>query len=464
MNIKKTISKFKIIWITPLIAGGIIGLVISKPKQSQSSQMVSPVANEEKSAKSITSDGGRTDSSEVIQNGNSNQPLDTYLLSAQSLLTKAIALSHQGTTCEVEKSVEVTPRTVAERTPPRCDEQLTVRERNKRIVELINQAIDTNNQAIANFPSSAAAYAQQAKTYQTISKYMPEAEPAAVAYWQQAIKIDSNNPVYYDSLADLYLTRINDNGQGTTSEVAQSDSSDGVGIGHLNLALFYLDKAVETDPTNPNRIKKLAEIQSQAGYINKAKITYQRLLGIISDENQIAKIKTEINSLNKLLAEAASSEVTPPRCPNGLLGRCNEAKSNEPRNPNPETILLPDSPPKLQAHHLAGINTFIAEPKDSSDDGRMDSSEVSKSNAKSGTAVIPAGQRQVEICNNNLGPKTQVYLTPEDNAKNIILFVKSKSAYDPASKHCPNFIAGIASPLDSDLKFKWWLINDQEND
>jgi len=423
MKIKK-LKSIKVIWISPVVLGLLAGLIITKPKQSQSSQMVSPVAREEKTVKSISSDGGQLDSSEVIQGSNLNQPLDTYLLSAQSMLTKAIALSKEANA-----------------------------DNNQRIVELINQAIDTTNQAIANFPSSSAAYAQQAKTYQTISKYMPEAFDAAVAYYQQALKIGANNPTYYDSLADLYLSSTNDVGQGTTSEVAQSDSSDGVGIGHLDLALFYLDKAVEADPTNPNRIKKLAETQSQAGYINKAKITYQRLLGIISDDNQVAKIENEINSLNKLLAEAAADA----KGNEGISSDGGRMDSSEVIRE--KDITLPDSPPKLQAHHLAGVNTFIAEPHKSKITNQNSTLET---NAKSGSAVIPAGKRQVEICNNNLGPDTQVYLVPEGETKNIILFVKSKSAYDPASDHCPNFVAGIAKPLEQDLKFKWWLITESD--
>ena len=179
MKIKK-LKSIKVIWISPVVLGLLAGLIITKPKQSQSSQMVSPVAREEKTVKSISSDGGQLDSSEVIQGSNLNQPLDTYLLSAQSMLTKAIALSKEANA-----------------------------DNNQRIVELINQAINTTNEAIAGFPSSAAAYAQQAKIYQTISEYMPEALDAAIAYYQQAIKIDANNPTYYDSLADLYLTQIN---------------------------------------------------------------------------------------------------------------------------------------------------------------------------------------------------------------------------------------------------------------
>jgi tetratricopeptide (TPR) repeat protein len=443
MKITK-LKSIKIIWAAPVILGLLAGFIITKPRQSQSSQMISPVASKEKTVKSISSDGGRMDSSEVIQGSNSNQPLDTYLLTAQSLLTKAIALSKE-----------------------------TNADNNQRIVELINQAIDTTNEAIANFPSSASAYAQQAKTYQTISEYMPEAFDAAVAYYQQAIKIDANNPTYYDSLADLYLTQINadkiaegetsgkENLRGSAGSSEVGELTDGVGIGHLDLALFYLDKAVEADPTNPNRIKKLAEIQSQAGYINQSKITYQRLLGIISDDNQIAKIENEINSLNKLLAEAAAQGKTSEATRRGS-SQVEELGEIEELADDGTDITLPDSPPKLQAHHLAGTQTYIAEPKDSSDGGRMDSSEVSKSNAKSGSAVIPAGKREIEICNNNLGPDTQVYLTPEGETKNIILFVKSKSAYDPASDHCPNFTAGIARPLEQDLKFKWWIIAESD--
>jgi tetratricopeptide (TPR) repeat protein len=379
-----------LLWSAPVIVGGVFGLVVVKPKQSQSNQTLTPVITPATTQQSVQTSS---------KQGESKQQLDSYLLSAQSLLTKAIALSK-----------ESDPNN------------------NQQIVELINEAIDTTNRAIVNYPTSAQAYAQQAKIYQTIISYMPEAKDAAIAYWQQAIKIDSNNPEYYTKLADIYLN--------------QTDTK------AIQYAIFYLEKAVETDPTNPDRLKKLAKTQSQAGQINQAKTTYQRLLGILSDENQIAKIQSEIDSLNKLLAEAASE------------GTQNNAEQIiNPQN-NAE-IALPDSPPKLQASDLAGINTFIAEPRESEIMNHESISEVSETNAKSGTAVIPAGKKQVEICNDNLGPDTQVYLVPEENNQNTILFVKSKSPYNPETAHCPNFIAGIAKPLDTDLKFRWWIIDEK---
>jgi len=443
----------KLIWITPLIIGLTSGLIITKPKQSQSNNKASPVvensvasAEPKASANSAIQKPETQKTQKAAENTkeNGNQPLDTYLLSAQSLLTKAVALSR-----DTRNNTE------------------TVHERNQQIVNLINEAIDTTNQAIAEYPNAAPAYAQQAKTYQTITAYMPEAYQAAVAYWQQAIKIDDKNPEYYTQIANLYLTRIsadetakgetsgkeNLRGSAGSSEVEELTEVGKFGESQIHAdiksAIHYLQKAVEADPTNPNRLKKLAEIQTQAGYISQAKISYQRLLAILPDDDQKEKIKDEVSALDKLLAEAAAD------VKDNLRGSAGSSEVEELTENEAEPILLPDSPPKLQAHHLGGSQTYIAEPKDSSDS--VDSSEVSKSNAKSGTEIIPAGEKEIEICNNHLGPDTQVYLVPE-NDQNIILFVKSKSPYNPGTDHCPNFTAATAKPVEEDLKFKWWII------
>jgi len=505
----------KAIWSIPVIVGGVLGLVISKPKQSQSSHMVSPKP-----------ETFEVESSKTPKVDSQEQPLDTYLLSAQSLLTKAIALSNtqipadenaEGKTSGKEKPARLPEgdpwrlgnREQQDNAKPAAgeDKLVTVQERNKQIVKLVNEAIDTTNQAIANYPSSAQAYAQQAKIYQTITAYMPEAQEAAATYWQQAIKIDDDNPEYYTQLAELYLTRINadETAKGETSgkenlrglpctqsgtcgsagssevgeltEVGKSEEKPArlpegdprrLGNRDIKLAIFYLQKAVEADPTNPDRMKRLAEVQSQAGQINQAKITYQRLLSILPSEEQKTKIEDEIDGLNKLLAQAAADANRNLQGSEGSLEvkestKVEELGEVEELADDNTDITLPESPPKLQASDLASSNTYIAAPQDTSDGAGTRSSEVSKSNAKSGTAVIPAGEKQVEICNNNLGPNTQVYLAPQGNDSNQILFVKSKSPYDPDSDHCPNFIAGIAHPLNKNLEFKWWLISDTEN-
>ena len=113
-----------------------IGLVVAPGEESvksESDQLVQLVQSEE------SVESGRSAKSE--------QSVEKLLLSAQALLTQAIAISKEN----------------------KNDQQMHTR--NEKIVTLINEAIRITNQAIIQYPSDPRPWAQRAKIYQTIKQY-----------------------------------------------------------------------------------------------------------------------------------------------------------------------------------------------------------------------------------------------------------------------------------------------------
>jgi len=357
-----------------------IGLVVSGEKsvKSEPDRSIQLVQSEE--------------SVESFRSVKSEKSVEKLLLSAQALLTQAIAISKEN----------------------KNDQQMHTR--NEKIVTLINEAIRTTNQAIIQYPSDPRPWAQRAKIYQTIKQYLPEGEKVAIADWQRAIKLDPRNAEYCQNLAKLYLNK-----------------------GEIKSALFYLQKAVEANPTNPNLLKELAEQQTKAGWLRQAKINYQRLLSLLTNEQQKEAIKKEIAHLEKLMAQAAADKTL------------SQQTSLEP----PREITLPDSPPLLEARDLAG-GLIIAAPEENKTE---DLETKTETNALSGTAVLPAGETEIKICNDNLSPTSQVYLAPESDSENQVLMVKRKAPYNPDTGKCSHFVVGIQKPLTKDLRFRWWIIN-----
>lgn len=88
-------------------------------------------------------------------------------------------------------------------------------------------------------------------------------------------------------------------------------------------------------------------------------------------------------------------------------------------------------------------------------------SQVSEleTNALSGKGTLIAGETEAKICNENLSPASQVYLTAEEEKGNLVLFVKRKVPFNPETQGCSHFIAALQKPLDHDLEFRWWIIN-----
>lgn len=236
---------------------------------------------------------------------NINPATDQFVNTASALLAKAVTLSSGNV--KNDKTAE----------------------RNQEIIKLINEAIDTINKGVLQYPNDPRVWAQRAKIYQTVIGYQPEAKEAAIADWQMALKLDPANKKYRQNLIKL-------------------------------------------DPNAPEK-----------------------------------------------------------------------------------EIALPDSPPILEARQLAG--PIIASPQE--DQVTLTTLNTLTSNALSGEGIIPAGQTEVKICNDNLSPTAQVYLSGEDNLQGQVLFVKRKAPFDSETGECSHFVAAIQKPVEEDLKFDWWLID-----
>jgi len=287
-------------------------------------------------------------------------PLREQILMSQSLLAKAIEISQEND-----------------------------KNNNPKIVQLINEAINTASAAIAAYPQNYQPYLQRAKIYQTIRDYLPQAQ---------------------------------------------------------EMALADLQKAVNNNPADPDLIKKLAEEQVRAGKLQAAKTNYTYILGLLIDQKQKEIIKKEIAGLEKLIAQT----------PNPNKNHTSKVKSSDTLEVlSPKNITLPEAPPLLEARDLAG-GLIIAAPEKKKTENLETKTET---NALSGTAVLPAGATEIKICNDNLSPTAQVYLTPEGDIENQVLFVKRKAPYNPETKECSHFIAGIQKPLKHELKFRWWIID-----
>ena len=92
------------------------------------------------------------------------------------------------------------------------------------------------------------------------------------------------------------------------------------------------------------------------------------------------------------------------------------------------------------------------------------------SNASVGTAVLPAGTREMIIYSPAVKEESLVYLTPLSSTQNNVLYVKAKKATsgeckidntpDPTSlRDCGWFKVGVDTPLTTEVKFNWWIID-----
>jgi hypothetical protein len=73
-------------------------------------------------------------------------------------------------------------------------------------------------------------------------------------------------------------------------------------------------------------------------------------------------------------------------------------------------------------------------------------------NATAGEAIIPAGEEEIKIANNHLSDNCSIYLAPQDDLENHLLFLKTKNTDEKY------FTAALNKPLQKDIRFKWWVI------
>lgn len=309
-------------------------------------------------------------------------PLAQYLLGSQQLFSRAIALSQhpRGTTAD----------------------------NNARVSRLINEAIVEATAAISHYPADPRGYAQRAQIYQAIDKYLPGAPQIALRDWQQAGRLGGNNPDYWRQAAKLCQK-----------------------IGKNDCVVQNLVRAVAAVPTDGQLLLELARAESRNGELAAAKGHYQQLLSLLVDDRQRRQIKTEIEALDKLLAQAP-----------GLRRQ----------TPSPTQTEMVLKTPKLEAARLR-TPVIIAAGEKATAAGKNEA----VGNALSGTSVLPGGETELTIHNQKVTPQTRIYLTVMGDSANQPLRLARKGGGFFTVR-----LAGHA--LNHDLSFKWLLVSSPAGD
>ncbi|MGI5841409.1 MAG: tetratricopeptide repeat protein [Patescibacteria group bacterium] len=280
-----------------------------------------------------------------------------------------------------------------------------------QLAELLNQSIISATQAIKEFPDDYRSYQQRGRIYQSLSDSKPEFLPQSIADLSKASELNPSSAELTRDLAALYAK----------SGDAQS-------------TLLYLGKTVALEPTKAQNFYDLARIQQQTGLISQALDTYNRLLPLITDQNQISQIQTEKTTLENILAQNPQQNQTTPALPTLA----------------PDTINLPDNPPTLQATDITNQGLIIAAPEDQKS---VEVKNLVDTNSLSGESLLPAQTKEITLQNSQLSPESQVYVATLKGGKNLNLQVVSKTD--------TSFTIGLDSPASEDISFKWWIINNE---
>jgi len=384
--------KKKLLLALPVFAGILFGQMVSSWQNRDVGEIVSPgpaAAGEVPSGRNETLLTGSVLSGSDLVGG--------HLIKSQALFSKAIELSSKNTP-------EATSPGVAEK----------VSENNQRIVELINESVTEATQAIVASPQDARGYEQRGKIYKTIASYLDEALPAALRDYQQAARLNPRQVSYFEQIADILLK-----------------------MDRKEEAIEAFKKCVYVNPTDPQSWYKLAKLEADLGMLWQAKESYGRILPLLANEAQKETVKMEIQTIEKLIAQAGGQSNMP------VPSKAEEGK---------QEIVFPSEPPKMEAKITAGV--VIAEPNSApleSEEGEI------ASNALSGKAVLAAGEEEIKIENGNLATGSQVYLAAEDDLDNEVLRVKSKSV--GGDDESGWFVVSISKPLQKPVSFRWWIIN-----
>ena len=313
-----------------------------------------------------------------------------YLLTSQQLFSSATQLQNNSSAPENQRTSELT--------------------------NLLNQSILAATQAIKEFPTDYRGFFQRGRIYQSVLASQPQLLPQVIADLTQAQKLAPDNAEITRSLASAYA--IGGDAQNTIN---------------------FLSQTIALEPTKAQNFYDLAKIQQQVGLLPQALQTYTQLISLVSDSTQKAQIETEKSSLEKLISQnVKSSEVS-----------TKETQNLPSISPLPSTIYhLPSNldSPTIQASADTGL--IVAAPQEIN---KVEVANLSTSNSLSGTSILPSGQNQISIQNDQVSSISQIYLTVTKGGKNQNLQVYSKTE--------KSFTVGLDSPISEDIEFKWWIIN-----
>lgn len=274
------------------------------------------------------------------------------------------------------------------------------------VLENLNQSILSATQAIKEFPNDYRGYFQRGRIYQSLLTSQPQLSDQALADLNQALKLNSNDAEITRSLASLYAFK-----------------------GDAQNTINYLSQTINLEPTKAQNFYDLAKIQQQVGLLPDALKTYDQLVTLVTDPTQKSQVESEKQSIEKIIAQ--------------------NPNKNYPSSQNTEPSKIPtislDSP-TIQA---MGTSSLIIADSQTIDQVKV--SNITDSNALSGTATLLANQIQITIENKNLTDTSQVYVTAIKGGKNQNLQVLSKSI--------DSFVVGLPKAISEDIQFKWWIIN-----
>jgi len=302
-------------------------------------------------------------------------------------------------------------------------------EEKQKIIELVNQALDIINQGIAAYPLDDRVFAQRAAIYQALTPILSDAGKLAIQDLKEAIKLNNQNPAYHTRLAKLYLS------DGDFEGAALS---------------FY--NAHQLAPTDLQILYNLADTLEKGGQLTKAVQWFEKLLGLLptNDENQ-EKIHQRLTVLKEAINKANLKYLS---SPGELAMPAASSKEKE--------IIGTQELPLEQA--VLANQLIIANEKKANNAGQS-SAEISL-NALSGEGVIPSGQTEIIIYNNNVQTTSKIVVVPlKGDFKNRVLFVAAKKSSSPqecehkdAFEACGWFKVGVDTPPKDKIKFKWWII------
>jgi len=279
-------------------------------------------------------------------------------------------------------------------------------------INAFNQSILAATEAVKLFPQDYRGFFQRGRIYHSVLASQPQLIPQVIADFTQALRLNPDNPEITRSLASVY---------------AQN--------GDAQNTINYLSQTIALEPTKAQNFYDLAKIQQQAGLLPQALQTYTQLLTLVTDPNQKSQLQNEKIALEKLVSQSPAHH--------------NNSDSTEITNEFPTpTLTLPQSldSPTIQASTSTGL--IVASPEQLD---QIQVSNLTNSNSLSGTAILPANQKDIILTNTQITDTSQIYITITKGGKNQNLQVISKSNN--------TFTVGLDTPIPEDIEFKWWIIN-----
>ncbi len=313
----------------------------------------------------------------------------------------------------------------------------------KKIIETINQALDLANQAIALYPYDDRGFVQRANIYIALIPFIPSSSELAVQDLKEATRLNGQNPQYYSKLADIYLSA------GDFENAA------------LSFYNFHL-----LSPTDTQIIYNLADTLEKSGQLQKANYYFEKLISLLPPNDQtIEAIKGRKTHNETLLTSANLQYLSDPNNPVGLGPNAPPGSGlNAPQNTTREIIGTQELP--LEQASVKGKVVIASGEKTIPTEKQT--SEISV-NAKTGQGLIPAGQKEVTINNKNVTSNKQIVIVPIGTTQNKVLrLVARKAAGEGLALSDPELVegesngwfkAGIDSPINTDIRFDWWIVD-----